>query len=89
MHDFLKPHWHEPNGDKRAGFGTFSRVKTPYDLFMENEGVPIFRDIGIGNVRNLPLQPWKRMGGNASFIQLTGTESKWGSFVVEVPGRGV
>jgi quercetin dioxygenase-like cupin family protein len=88
MHDFLKPHWHEPNGDKRAGFGTFSRVKTPYDLFMEHEGLPVFRDIGIRNVRNLPLEPWERMGGNASFIQLTGTESKWGSFVIEVPGRG-
>jgi len=88
MHDYLKPHWHEPNGDKRAGFGTFSRVKTPYDLFMESEGLPIFRDIGIRNVRSLPLEPWERMGGNASFIQLTGTESKWGSFVIEVPGRG-
>lgn len=88
MHDFLKPHWHEPNGDKRAGFGAFSRVKTQYDLFMEHEGLPVYRDIGIRNVRNLPLHPWPRMGGNASFIQLTGTESKWGSFVVEIPGRG-
>jgi quercetin dioxygenase-like cupin family protein len=88
MHDFLKPHWHEPNGDKRAGFGTFSRVKTPYDLFMEHEGLPVFRDIGIRNVRNLPLEPWERIGGKASFIQLTGTESKWGSFVIEIPGRG-
>ncbi len=88
MHDFLKPHWHEPNGDKRAGFGTFSRVKTPYDLFMESEDLPVFRDIGVRNVRDLPLAPWSRMGGNASFIQLIGTESKWGSFVIEVPGRG-
>jgi quercetin dioxygenase-like cupin family protein len=88
MHDYLRPHWHEPNGDKRAGFGTFSRVKTPYDLFMEHEGPPVLRDIGIRNVRNLPLEPWGRMGGNASFIQLIGTESKWGSFVIEIPGRG-
>jgi len=29
MHDFFRPHWHEPNGDKRAGFGEFSRLKTP------------------------------------------------------------
>jgi mannose-6-phosphate isomerase-like protein (cupin superfamily) len=88
MHDFLHPHWHEPNGDRRAGFGSFERVKTPYDLFMQGEGIPVFRDIGIDKVQNLPLQPWKRLGGNASFIQLIGTESKWGSFVVEVPGRG-
>jgi len=88
MHDFFRPHWHEPNGDKRAGFGEFSRLKTPYDLFMEDEGVPVFRGIGINRVQNLPLQPWPRMGGKASFIQLTGTESKWGCFVIEVPGRG-
>jgi quercetin dioxygenase-like cupin family protein len=88
MHDLLKPHWHEPDGLQHAGFGRFTRVKTPYDLFMECEGIPVFRDIGIKNVRNLPLEPWRRMGGIASFIQLIGTESKWGSFVIEVPGRG-
>ena len=88
MHDFFRPHWHEPNGDRRAGFGNFDRVKTPYDLFMQGEGIPVFREIGINKVQNVPLKPWKRLGGNASFIQLTGTESKWGSFVVEVPARG-
>jgi quercetin dioxygenase-like cupin family protein len=88
MHDFFRPHWHEPNGDKRAGFGEFSRLKTPWDLFMEGEDIPVFRGIGMNRVQNLPLKPWKRMGGDASFIQLTGTESKWGCFAIEVPGRG-
>jgi quercetin dioxygenase-like cupin family protein len=88
MHDFFKPHWHEPGGDKRAGFGDFERLKTPYDLYMESEGIPIFRGIGVKRIHDLPRKPWKRMGGEASFIQLSGTESKWGGFVVEIPGRG-
>ena len=89
MHEIAgQVHWHEPAGFKRAGFGKFNRPKTPYDLFMESEEIPIYRDIGVSKVQNLPLQPWKRTGGRGSYIQLHGTEGKWGSYVVEVPGAG-
>src|SRR6188474_2430543 len=89
MHDVPgQVHWHEPVGGKRAGFGKFGRPKTPYDIFMESEGIPIYRDIGVSKVQNLPLAPWKRLGGKGSFIQLHGTEGLWGSYVVEVPGAG-
>src|ERR1700675_1021191 len=88
MHDVPGSHWHEPTAGKRAGFGKFGRPKTPYDLFMESEGIPVFRDIGISKVQNLPLAPWKRMGGRGTYIQLYGTEGKWGAYVVEVPGAG-
>ena len=90
MHDVtgrLK-HWHEPKAGQRAGFGKWGRVKTPYDEFMDAEGIPCFRDIGIGNVKTLPLAPWKRTGGRGTYIQLHGTESKWGCYIVEVPGAG-
>ncbi len=83
-----RTHWHEPAAGKRAGFGKFRRVKTPYDLFMEFEGVPIFRDIGVNKVQNLPLAAWKRTGGRGTYIQLHGTEGKWGCYLVEVPGAG-
>src|SRR5213082_1967345 len=89
MHELTgRTHWHEPTGNDRAGFGAFGRPKTPYDLFMETEGIPIFRDIGVSKVQNLPLAPWQRLGGNGSYIQLHGTEGKWGCYVVEVPGAG-
>jgi len=89
MHDVAtKVHWHEPTGGKRAGYGKWGRVKTPYDQFMESEGIPCFRDIGIAKVQNLPRKPWKRLGGLGTYIQLHGTESKWGCYLVEVPGRG-
>src|SRR6201988_3954156 len=88
MHDVPGGHWHEPTAGKRAGFGKFKRPSTPYDLFMESEGIPIFRDIGVSKVQNLPLMPWKRTGGRGTYIQLYGTEGKWGCYVVEVPGAG-
>ena len=89
MHDVVgKSHWHEPTTGQRAGFGKWGRVKTPYDIFMESEEIPCFRDIGIGNVQKLPLKPWKRKGGKGTYIQLHGTESKWGCYLVEVPPRG-
>jgi quercetin dioxygenase-like cupin family protein len=81
-------HWHEPAADKKAGLGKFDRPPSRYDLFMESEGIPVFRDIGISKVQNLPLKPWKRLGGRGHYIQLFGTEGKWGAYVVEVPSAG-
>lgn len=81
--------WVAPTDEKtKAGYGKFKRPKTPYDIFMEEQGIPIYREIGVRRVQDLPLKPWKRMGGNATFIQLLGTEGLWGSYVVEVPGAG-
>jgi quercetin dioxygenase-like cupin family protein len=89
MHEIAgKLHWHEPAAGSRAGFGKFGRPKMPYDLFMESEAIPIVRDIGVSKVQNLPLAPWRRLGGRGSYIQLSGTEGKWGCYVVEVPGAG-
>ncbi|HEX5282073.1 MAG TPA: cupin domain-containing protein [Micropepsaceae bacterium] len=89
MHDVpSSEHWHEPQGRKNAGYGAWKRPNTPYDNFMEAQGVPIYRGIGVRRIQDLPLQPWARMGGRGTFIQLYGTEGKWGSYVVEVPGAG-
>ncbi|MPY69147.1 MAG: cupin domain-containing protein [Alphaproteobacteria bacterium] len=82
------PHWHEPGRDICAGGPAFRRVSTPYDTFMEGEDIPVFRNIGVAGLRDLPLKPWARTGGRGSFIQLFGTEGLWGSYVVEVPGAG-
>src|SRR4051812_12009874 len=89
MHEITsEDHWHEPTGTQKAGLGTFKRVTTPYDRFMEEQEIPIVRAVGVSRVQDLPLKPWKRMGGKGTFIQLWGTEGLWGSYVVEVPGSG-
>jgi quercetin dioxygenase-like cupin family protein len=81
-------HWHEPKAGENAGFGKFKRPPMPYDRFIESEGIPCYRDIGVRTVLDLPLAPWKRLGGRGSYIQLFGTEGLWGSYVVEVPAGG-
>ena len=78
-----------PTDEKtKAGYGKFLRPKTPYDIFMEEQEIPIYREIGVRRVQDLPRNPWKRMGGSGTFIQLLGTEGLWGCYVVEVPGAG-
>jgi hypothetical protein len=81
-------HWHEPKAGESAGFGKFKRKPMPYDSFMEAEGIPVYRGIGVRRVQDLPLEPWKRVGGRGSYIQLYGTEGLWGCYVVEVPPGG-
>ena len=81
-------HWHEPKTGENAGYGTFRRMKMPYDEFMESEGVPIYRGIGVKQAQALPMKPWNRLGGRGSYIQLFGTEGLWGMYVIEVPAGG-
>ncbi len=81
-------HWHEPKAGENAGFGKFGRPAMPYDNFMQNEGVPVFRGLGLKRVQDLPMQPWARLGGRGSFVQLWGTEGLWGMYVIEVPSGG-
>jgi hypothetical protein len=88
MHEITGEHWHEPEGMKNAGYGAWKRPNTPYDDYMEAQGIPIFRGIGVKRVQDMPLKRWNRMGGNGTFIQLYGTEGRWGCYVVEVPGAG-
>ncbi|MEE8518390.1 MAG: cupin domain-containing protein, partial [Dehalococcoidia bacterium] len=81
--------WQEPTGQsEKSGLGKWKRPRSPYDMYMEEQGIPIFRDIGVERVQDLPLKPWKRLGGKGTFIQLYGTEGKWGMYVVEVPAAG-
>ena len=87
-HDENQSHWHEPNAQQKAGFGKFGRPAMPYDTFMEAEGVPVYRGIGVKRVQDLPMTDWKRLGGKGSYIQLYGTEGLWGMYVVEVPPGG-
>ena len=89
MHDTPdQVHWHEPKAGENAGYGKFKRAPMPYDRFMEAEGVPVYRGIGVRRVQDLPLAPWPRLGGRGSYIQLYGTEGLWGLYVAEIPAAG-
>src|SRR6516164_3857696 len=55
---------------------------------MEEEGIPVFRGIGVYDTRELNLGPWQRLGGRGCFLNLRGIESQKGMYVVEVPAAG-
>jgi hypothetical protein len=55
--------WKEPDQGKKAGFGKWKNPQSPYDLFIEAQGLEVHRDIGVHKVQDLPLKPWKRLGG--------------------------
>ncbi len=75
-------------GNQVAGYRSYRRAPTYYELFMDGEGIPVYQDVGVHDMRNLPLKPWARMGGNGTFIQLDGTDNKSGMYLVEVPAAG-
>ena len=72
----------------KAGRKMVSVALSPYNRFLQEEGIPLFRGLGIRDVRDLPRQPWKRMGGKGSYIQFDGTDGLHGMYVLEVPGAG-
>lgn len=80
--------WQEPSGDQPAGLYTYRPPKSPYERYMQEEGIPIFRGIGIYDTRELTLGKWERLGGRGCFLDLEGIEDSKGMFVVEVPAGG-
>ena len=80
--------WREPTGDELAGVTKYRRPKSPYERFMEEEGIPIYRGIGVYDTRELALGDWRRRGGRGAFLYLEGLEDNKGLFVVEVPAGG-
>jgi mannose-6-phosphate isomerase-like protein (cupin superfamily) len=79
----------EPTGeDKPAGFLTYKRSKSPYERFVEEEGLPVVYGIGVYDTRQLELKPWKRLGGRGAYLYLDGLSDVKGMFVQEVPAGG-
>ncbi len=78
----------EPTGDELAGTRKWKRPPSGYERFMQEEGIPVYRGIGVYDTRELPLGSWKRMGGRGTFICLEGLAGAKGMYVVEVPAAG-
>ena len=64
-------------------------VKTTYEQWMEQEGLPIVEGYGVEDITELARAPWPRLGGAGVFIQLRGTvEGGRGIYVAEIPSGG-
>lgn len=61
-----------------------------YEEYMAREEIPVHRGvIGVDDVTKLPRAPWRRTGGNGTFIELEGPfEAQRGLYVMEIPPGG-
>ena len=66
----------------------YTPTKPAYELWMQEEGLPVFEGNGIEDVTKLDLKPWARLGGKGAFIQLIGGGGITGMYVVEIPPGG-
>jgi oxalate decarboxylase/phosphoglucose isomerase-like protein (cupin superfamily) len=58
--------------------------KTPYEQWMDSEGIPVHVGYHIPNVRAVKVKPWKRFGANAALFNLEGAEATDGAYILEI-----
>jgi len=78
----------EPAGRQGEAFHPepFSE-KTPYEQWMDQEGVPIHTGYHVVDVRALEVRPWKRFGVKGALVNLEGAEATDGAYICELmPG---
>ncbi|HEY1266578.1 MAG TPA: cupin domain-containing protein [Candidatus Binatia bacterium] len=65
-----------------------SLQKTAYHRWIKTEGIPMVEALGLSDVRDVPVYPWRRTGGKGSFIHMYGSEGITGMYVGEIPPGG-
>lgn len=75
--------------NEHIGLTSFPRPATPYEKYMQGEGLPVHRDAaGFPDVRKLALGDWARLGGRGAFIELEGVGNLQGIWLLEIPAGG-
>lgn len=62
--------------------------KSSYDIWQEEEGIPIVHGYSIEDLGKIKLSTWKRKGGKGSFINLEGTEGVNDCYICEIEPGG-
>jgi mannose-6-phosphate isomerase-like protein (cupin superfamily) len=60
-------------------------VKGGYEKFVESEGIPIFRGIGVRDTREMDLGEWARRDAKGAYLLLDGLDGLKGMYVMEIP----
>ena len=58
--------------------------KTPYELWQQQEGIPVYKGLAIDDLRTLALGPWKRKGAMGAFINMIGAGRSCDAYVCEI-----
>lgn len=61
---------------------------TAYDRWIEQEGVPVHRGFGIEDASTVELGYWDRLSCRGAYVDLVGSESTNGAYVLEIPPGG-
>jgi mannose-6-phosphate isomerase-like protein (cupin superfamily) len=85
MPDVKLEDYKPPKGEENAGLKRWERQKSGYEIFMAEEGIPVFRGIGVRDTRELALAPWGRRNARGCFLMLDGLEGSKGMYVLELP----
>lgn len=62
--------------------------KTPYEEWIEREGIPVIRGHYVEDIKTVPLAPWRRMGGSGVYLNMEGTDQLNDSYICEIPPGG-
>ncbi len=62
--------------------------RNPYADWMKAEGLPIYTDYSVFNLRALEVKPWKRLGVSGAYIDLKGGEGVNDAYICEIPPNG-
>jgi mannose-6-phosphate isomerase-like protein (cupin superfamily) len=59
-----------------------------YELFLDQEGIPVHRGYGVDDLRTVDVAPWPRLDAKGAYIRLFGAEDTDGSYLLALdPGR--
>jgi quercetin dioxygenase-like cupin family protein len=96
-HDPATRHAHDHHA--RAGRARQSNAKTgmrtrrnpdqtnvnPYEEWLKEEGIPVYREHHIADLRVAEVKPWKRVGALGAHIDLVGGEGVNAGYLCEIP----
>ena len=61
---------------------------SPYEIYQESEGIPVYKGFIVDNLLELKLGDWERTGGKAAFVNLDGAGGTCDTVVEEIPPGG-
>ena len=61
---------------------------TPYQKWIESQGIPVIRDFYIEDLRKVDLAPWAWKGGRGAYLNLIGTGDINDAYLCEIPPGG-
>ena len=62
--------------------------KSPYDIWQEWEGIPVYKGFIADSLLKLKLAEWERTGGKGAFVNLDGAGGTCDAVIHEIPPGG-